>query len=80
MNLNNISQIRYGGSDITLAKLNGDILYKKGDTPVEPIEKEYAIEYTITARNSTDTLSASYIHLVTTIYLYYTREPVRLVV
>ena len=60
MNLNNISQIRYGGKDITLAKLNGDILYKRGDTPVEPIEKEYAIEYTITARNSTDTLSTGY--------------------
>lgn len=55
MNLNNISQIRYGGKDITLAKLNGDILYRKETE--EPIDNPYYVEYTIEPANNTDVVS-----------------------
>ena len=55
MNLNNISQIRYGGKDISLAKLNGDILYRKETE--EPIDNPYYVEYTIEPANNTDVVS-----------------------
>ena len=38
MNLSNFSQIRYGGKDISLAKLNGDILW-------ESYDKDFYVEY-----------------------------------
>lgn len=56
MNLNNISQIRYGGKDIVLGKLNGDILYRKETE--EPIDNPYYVEYTIVPANNTDVVSA----------------------
>ena len=52
MNLSNVSQIRFNGSDIELIKLNGSIVYEVKNEEPEENTNPYYIEYTV---NNTST-------------------------
>ena len=60
MNLSNFSQIRYGGKDISLGKINGDIIYEKTYIPVDPDGRKLIMTYTIANTSDTHTFNSDF--------------------